>query len=366
MALYGRSVMAQEKEEQYYATIYEIENGNDPQGAYNAALEMFWDRIDPYLAMSKRLWNDGDFDACREYIERNLGNIAEFQTVPDAAGSFGDIYFVLGNCYYDRQNYVAAMGNFEIAVQFAAENPVYFRDYAISLARVGEVEEAEKMLQKAQTLGLETDSLSLLSGEIAVAKREYGSAIAHFENAIAQTGDDYLRYRAYHASDEIYKALGQPERSAELLEGSLNRIPLNYVQEMTERLADAYIKNGDYDNAIVLFEQLLEGGVPQYHLLEGLAIMLQRMGEFDRAESVLAQMADLFPDDYRVPMRKAYLEAEIQSHVANEERDYTLTKQYFDYAYEMYIQNAKPGEADPEMRQLELIIEQLRANMWID
>jgi hypothetical protein len=77
-------------------------------------------------------------------------------------------------------------------------------------------------------------------------------------------------------------------------------------------------------------------------------------------------MADLFPADYRVPMRQAYLEAERQSKIKNESRDYSLVKRYYDSAAKLYKSNVKPGESDPEMQQLDSIIQQLRDNKWID
>jgi serine/threonine-protein kinase len=361
--------MAQEKEERFYSAVYEIEHGVNAQAAYDNALSMFWDRIDPYIAMAKRLWNDGDIDVCREYIERNLGNIAQFRSNPDAARSFGDIYYILGNCYYfqlGEPDYHMARENFAIAVQFVTDNPVYFRDYAISLARTGHIDEAERILERARTLNLASDSLNLLNGEISFAKREHDSAIHYFGLVIASTNDDYLRYRSYHTSDEIFKLLGQPERSVELLSGALNRIPLNRVPEMTERLADAYVKSGDYESAIELFIRLSESGAPQFHIMQNLVILLHSDGEFGRAATLLVQMLDFFPNDYRVPMRQAFLEADRQSTINNESRDYTQTKWYYDAAAALYEANIRPGESDPEMQQLSLLIEQLRANNWID
>lgn len=368
-ALFGRNVMAQEKEERYYAAVYGVENGSEPQSSYDEALAMFGDRIDPYRAMSERLWKDGDIAACRKYIESSLGNIAEFQAVPEAERSFGDIYYILGNCFYyqpGEPDYQAAAGNFEIAVQFVKDNPIYYRDYAISLARTGDITEAEHILEKAQVLNLDTDSLNLLKGEISYAKQEYESSIDYFGKVITHTNDDYLRYRAYHTSDEIFKLQGQPERSIAMLSDGLDRMPPNRTVEMTERLADAYVKCGQYDEAIALFERLTENSVPQFHIMQNLAVLLENRGNFDRATNVLNNMADLFPADYRVPMRQAFLEAARQSKIKNENRDYSMTKQYYDRAAELYKSNVKPGESDPEMQQLDSIMQQLRTNKWID
>jgi serine/threonine-protein kinase len=368
-ALFGRSVMAQEKEERYYAAVYGIESGADPQGSHDEAIAMFWDRIDPYRAMAERLWNDGDLEACREYIEANLGSVAEFQADSEAMRAFGDIYYILGNCYYyqpGEPDYETACGNFDIAVRFVGDNPIYYRDYAIALARTGAVEEAELVLEKAQALRLGNDSLCLLNGEIGFARQEYESALGEFGTVISLTDDDYMRYRAYHASDEIFRRLGQPERSVAMLPDSLGRIPPSRVPEMTERLADAYVRVGDYASATELFGELSESGAPQFHIMQNLAVLLQNEGDMDGAAAMLERMADLFPNDYRVPMRQAYLEADMQSKIANESRDYAAVKRCYDAAAKLYGENARPGEADPEMQQLEGLMEQLRNSGWIE
>ena len=368
LMIFGIIVMAQEREERFFSYVREIGTGNDPKAAFTSAVEVFRDRIDPYRAMANRLWNDGDIDACREFIEQNLGSIAVFQDDPASAGSFGDIYYILGNCYFQSEepNYTMAASLFEIALQYVTDNPSYYLVYAVSLARTGDIASAELVLERAREFNLEADSLHLLEGEIFFAGREYELAIESFNIVIEQSTDDHLRYLAYHTSDTIFKLLGQPERSIELLADSLNRIPLNRVPEMTERLADAYIRIGDFANAITLFEQLAATGVPRFHILDGLALMYQNVGKLDSAGEVLEQMSDMFPDYYRVPMRMAYLEAYIQSTLDIDNRDYTLTLMHFNEAMRLFNANTRSGETDSELQQLETIIEQLRAQGWID
>jgi serine/threonine-protein kinase len=289
--------------------------------------------------------------------------------IPEAQRSFGDIYFILGNCYYyqpGEPDYHTAREYFEIGLQYVTDNPAYYRDYAVTLARTGRVDEAERILKAARDMGLDSASIDLIRGEIAFAKQEYGASEESLSRVIATSTDDYLRYRAFCTMDEIYRLLGQPERSVELLEGALVCIPLSRVPEMQERLADACVKAGDYEKAVALFEEILEAGAPQFHIMQNLAILYQNLNEFDKAAAVLAEMADAFPQDYRVPMRQAYLEADRQSAVANENRDYTLTKQYYEQAKALYEANVRPGEMDAGMQKLEGIIEQLRANKWID
>jgi len=369
LMFFGINVMAQEREEHYYSLVYEIENGEAPRNAFDTALTIYWDRIDPYISMARRLWSDGNMEMSKSFIEENLGNLARFQTVPEAQRNYGDIYFILGNCYFYQPgdpDYFVARGNYEIAIQYVQDNYVLFRNLVIALVRTGEIEKAEEVLEKARMLDIEADSLYLLEGEISFAKGNYIQAIESFNLVISQTVDDYIRYRAYHASDTIFKLLGQPERSVALLSNSLSRIPINRVPEMIERLADAYARTGDFENAIILFEELVNIGVPQFHVLNGLVIMLQNIGEIDRAATVLEQMTNLFPGEYRVFMRKAFLEVYKQSLLLNEDRDYIIVKLYYDEAVALYDTTKRPGESDSEMQQLELLIEQLRTNNWLD
>ena len=368
-ALLGSSVMAQEKEERFFTAVHNIIHGDNPQFYFDSARDMFWNRIYPFLAMARRLWDDGDIEACRNFIEANLGYLAAFQAISEAHQSLGDIYYILGNTYYfqaGEPDYHMARSNFAIAIQFATSNPNYFRDYGITLARTGYLSEATQALEQARALGLDTASLSLLNGEIAFVQRNFDEALRYFDNVILMTTDDYVRYRAFHASDEIFRLLGQPESSVELLYGALNRISLNRVPEMTERLADAYVRSGNYESALALFEQLLSRGAPQFHLMQNMVILLQNAGELYRAADMLVQMTDFFPNDYRIPMRQAFLEADRQSRLENEERDYAQTELYFIKAKELYRANIRPGQSDPEMQQLELLIEQLRQHGWID
>jgi len=100
--------------------------------------------------------------------------------------------------------------------------------------------------------------------------------------------------------------------------------------------------------------------------MENLARLFMSVGQFDNAAEILIKMADAFPNEYRVPMLQAYLEADRQFKIANELRDYSVTKQYYDLAVRLYNANLKPGMSDPEMQQLDSTIEQLRRENWID
>lgn len=367
-SIMGYNKMEQEKEELFYSYVYGIENGEFPDDDYLKATELFDDRIDPYYAMAQRYWNIGDLEACKEYIQSNLAKINYFQQEETAYDALGGIYYILGDCFYYQiggGDYQNAEINYELSLKYAPENPGYRRDYAITLARVGDIEGAKHELELAQRLNLDQVSLNLLNGEIDYADNKLDSALEYFSNVISQSQDDYIRYRAFHSADEIYKIQGKLQESVDLLSDSLEKIPLNRVVEMKERLADSYYKIGDNKKAILIFEELSQTN-SSYGLKQNLVILYQNENEFDKAAELLAKLSKDYPNDYRVPMRCAFLEADVQANMANEERDYNLTLQYYNEAQELYSKNVKPGESDPEMQQLEEIINQLRANKWIE
>lgn len=366
-SVFGYNKMRQEKEELFYSHLYEIQNGESPEEAYLQAIQLFEDRIDPYYAMAQHYWNMGDLDNCKEYIKSNLAKIAEFQENESAYEALGGIYYILGDCFYyqsGNNDYQNAKFNYELALKYAPTNSGYCRDYAITLARLGDIDGAKNEMNKAKKLHLDNISLNLLNGEIDYADNKLDTALEFFSNVISQSSDDYIRYRAYHSSDEIYKIQGKMQDSIDLLTDSLSKIPSNRVSEMKERLADSYYKNGDNKTAISLFEELAETN-PSYNLQQNLVILYQMENEFGKASELLKKMREQFPNDYRVPMRQAFLEVDIQSYKSNEERDYYLTSAYYNEAEALYDENIKPGETDPEMQQLEEIIRQLKNNKWI-
>lgn len=367
-AFYGRQVMAQEKEEQFYEAVYDIGRGEAPQVKFEEAVSLYWDRIDPYLAMAKRLQSDGELEACRSFVEENLGKIAEFQATPETAYSFGQIYYLLGDCYYDlaEPDYPAARGNFAIAVRFVTDDPKLYRDYAITLARTGEPEQARAALAQAEELGLGTDDLTLLRGELAFSERDDAAALEALQTVLRQSGEESLLYRAAHTLEELYGLRGEYGQAAAMLEGVLPRLPRSRLPEMRERLADAYTRSGREAEAIAQYEQLLAEGPPMFHLMLNLAILQENTGALDAAAAVLDEMADAFPGDYRVPMQQAYLEADRQAQCENESRDYTQVQSCYEAAAALYAQTVRPGMEDADMQRLEELIDQLRKNQWID
>lgn len=361
----GYNRMQQEKEEEYYSIVYSIQDSADPLGEFEEAAGMF-DRADPYYALAKRYWSDGDLDGCMEFIQSSLGSIAKYQDDESAAESLGGIYYILGDCYYYNSSgadYINALENYGTALDYSPENPIYHRDYAITLAKLGKTDEARSELERAGELDLDEVSVALLNGEIEFADGNYASALSLFSDVTAKSTDEYIRYRAYHSMDDIYKLNGQPEDSIPLLTAALQKIPLSRIPEMKERLADAYYQSGDYQSAIDLFVELV-GSNPTFIMQQNLAILYQQTDQFDKAAEMLAGMRTQYPGDYRVPMRQAFLQIDVQAQRDIHLRDYARTLEFYEQAKSLYNSGTR-NDPDPEMQQLETLIRDLDSMGWI-
>lgn len=66
----------------------------------------------------------------------------------------GNIYFLIANSYYEKEDYVSAADYFEEALKNHQDNPMIYQDYTITLAKLGQFERAQEMLDAGNKLGL--------------------------------------------------------------------------------------------------------------------------------------------------------------------------------------------------------------------
>ena len=129
-----------------------------------------------------------------------------------------DLLYLMANSYFEQEDYPHAVSFYQEAVACNQENPEYFRDYAIALARQEKTEEAEEILEQAVALGLEEDHIYLVQAEIAAGRRDYGTAVENFQEAIRISENDYLRTRASLLCARVYRRLGEGAQERALLE----------------------------------------------------------------------------------------------------------------------------------------------------
>jgi serine/threonine-protein kinase len=377
LSFLGWQQLGREKVERYETTVYELENTDNQiqmETLFRSATEAFPDRLDAYHAKALAMFRSGRYQECQEFIDTSLIGLHPSPDEPGEISKLGDMYYVMAGCYFEQEDYPNAAVYYESAVANNQNNAEYYRDYAIALVRLGDISGAESLLLTVESMGLGGDSLSLLRGEIAYANGEYPEAVAYFKESIQAEKDDDTLYRAYRVCSDAYKQQDDFESEITLLTEAVSALPITRFNELTERLADAYVRgaeSGDvnreeyYQKAAEAFVEILDRGYNTFITRQNLAVVYQQSGDLDTAELVLLALLEEYPEDYRVPMRLAYLYADMQTRIANEQRDYTLFAECYDKALALYEEHVKDGFSDPEMLMLTDMLSQLADGGWI-
>lgn len=218
----------------------------------------------------------------------------------------GNIYYLVGNSYFETEHYSDARRLFGYALEHNAGNELYYRDYAITLAKLGQPEEAERQLEEAIGLGLSDDSLYMAQGEIAHVRGEYDKALECLNKAIVDTSDMQIRRRAIMISVDVCRSIGGDAVDQEiiLLERYIDQFTGNGNMVMTEYLAEAYTRKAQLDDeeasqyykkALELFQSLYDQGYVTYQLQQNMGILYEYMEQFDQAELIFMQLASQYP-----------------------------------------------------------------------
>lgn len=285
---------------------------------------------------------------------------------------FGNIYYLIGNSYYEISDYSNAKSLFEYALEYNKRNALYYRDYAIVLAKMGQVDAAEKHIKEGISLGLAEDSIYMVQGEIANVKGQYKIAVDCLRKTIETTADMQMKKRAILLCADVYKTMGNSAVDDEiaLLELYVSQFEGNGNLVMTEILAEAYARKAQvntaqsekcYEKALDLFLSIYDSGYITYQLQENIAILYENMQRFDDAETMLLNMSEIYPERYEVYKRLAFLEADRQQEKDNIDRDYVQMQIYYEKAKEKYSDK----EQDAEMDMLDIMMQEIREGGWL-
>ena len=330
-------------------------------------------RIDAYECETLRLYRQGDHEACIRYGRDVLQNVSYRVGSESDKQKLGNIYYLLGNSYLEEEDPPDAEISLKTAIGQYGGNSLYYRDYAVALAKQGKSDEAESMLERAGELGLGEDSIYMVQGEIACAEGSYEEAKGYLSQAIAASTDDSLRKRAVLLGDRVYRELGAAWLDEEIafLEQEENRAGgAASSMEITERLADAYVRKAGseegrkdeyHKKALERFELLYENGYAARQTMENIAILREQTGDHEGTKDMLFEMTEQYPEDYRGYKRLAFLEADIQQTKDNADRDYQLFAEYYQKAQELY----EGRETDQEMEMLAVMLQDLKDGNWL-
>ncbi len=349
-----------------------ISNYDDAVEALSQARIISDTRIEAYEEEIHLLYLQGDYEECIRQGETYLNTVPFDLALAEDQERYANIYYLLGNACYELEDYSNARKFLEYALQHYTQNGLYYRDYAITLAKLGQIEEAQEQLDKGIALGITQDSIYMADGEIAHVKGQYEEAADYLEQAVSLTDDKSMKQRALLLCSDVYRSMGEAtaDREIALLEQNLDEFDGGDRMALEEKLAGAYVRKAQadgkqadiyYEKALSMFQSVYESGYVTFQLRQNIAILYETMDRFDEAEDILVQMTEDYPDRYEVYMRLAYLEADRQQMKENVERDYLRMYEYYEKAKEKY----EGKEQNAEMDMLDVMIQDLRDGGWL-
>lgn len=287
-----------------------------------------------------------------------------------------DILYIIANAYFEQEDYQNASGFYEEAISYNPDNPEYYRDYAIVLAREENMDGAETILNKAMKKGLEKDGIYLVKAEIHAARDEHEEAVKAFQKLVDITENSETRTRAYLLCARSYREQQDYEKECRILEEcwekeedvlqenkvlrALGAAYTRYADVLSETEAEKYL-----NKAASAYEKIIEHGNPTFTDYMNIVVLCQATMDYQQCMVWLEKMKLLYPDDYRVYMRSALILCEAEGRKNQEQRDYSDVKMYYDQAEQYYQSVRNSGQSDENMQILEDAVTQLYEKGWL-
>lgn len=376
----GGIVMAYKEKNATYNEMVEQASAWIVSGEYDRALnglerakELIPSRLEASAKQILLYFERGDYENSIQNGKNILNNVGLASSKQTSEASLGEITYVMGNAYYEIEDYQNAVLCFESSLTYNEKNSSVYRDYAVALAKTGNLEKADEILKKAETLGLGQDSVYMVQGEIAFSRGQYEAAVELLRKAFQTTDTEYLKKRSVLLCVEAYKMLGDDFIDQEILtlEQVQSSMGAKAGLHIMECLGNAYARKAElhmeekeiyYKKAIGQFETILLRGYSTFQVMENLVILYQQTDQFSLAVHMLEKMQINFPERYEVYKRWAFLEADMQQEKAIEGRDYHAMYEAYQKAKEQYQQMEVE---DTEMQMLEGLVVELQDGGWL-
>ncbi|MCR4641668.1 MAG: protein kinase [Lachnospiraceae bacterium] len=392
LILSGRAHWKKEMEQEYNSYIVDLneyrreDKEKSFEKTFDAATELFPERIEAWYQKTLYLYEQGKYENTVEFFDKEipLNDIVNNADEEEADAekddvTFANLYSVVANAYFELGEYKDCENYMATAIRYDDRNPEFYVTRAIALARLGETEKAEQLLEKAIKLKVSNDNLNLARGEIAYARGEYAEAAELLKACTEETDDDYRLLRAAIRCAEAINAQ-KPEKSGEdvddatkdrirdmtdvstaVLQDAVDRLPGQYRRMLLHQLSfqytDAYNFLGEEkygEAAIEVLKRIDEEGYAGFETYCTMVNLYTSLEHYDEEQELLDRMDKEYPDHYLIPLYKAMLTAKLESLKPTEEQDFSLFVEYYNEA------ERRIAELDPALRVTEEI-EQLES-----
>lgn len=373
----GHVLIGQETEERYNLLLEQASGLyiSDYTGAVDIldeARELFPERAEADRQQTYALYLNGKWQEC-----------VDFGT--EALQKFGDdnqTRLTIAAAKFELGEYEDAAQNFYQGSQDSELSIDNMRDYAVSLGRMGQIDEAGEVLFQLQGRGANPDVTTYVQGEVYYAQKDYLAAETAFLDALEQTNNDALIRRCYLGLGDVYRdctalvrvnasPISNPAtKSVTVLSEGIMQNSLRYDSTFWELLAMAYFESYHTDpsvdanylkRAAECFNRVIELGVTKDYLYSNLYTIYYEMGDYDNARQSLIDFETVFPENYMPHALRGILLITIENSKEQGKRDYRTAEAEYVLAGEMI----RSSDDATYYQQLGTLIDNLRTNGWL-
>ena len=351
-----------------------IKNGDYDQldEYYQQAVKLYPGKMDAYLQKALALNRQKEYEDCINFINTNILNSKSVMN-DDSEDS---VYYLLGDCYSQLEDYEQAAEYYNSAIEANPENGNYYRDGAIIEAYCGNTDKAQELMETAKEKGLDTTEVNYVDGEIKYSTGDYEDARSIFQKCIEDSDDAYIQMRSYimeaKCIDKQDDSVDGKKRKMKLLKKAKKELPkennIGILEELAQTYSDLGNDTGDtdyYQKAISVFKQIQSQGMGDYNTGYNMSVLYQNLNDYSSAEQELMQLLDNYGEDYKTYKSLAFLEVSRQDQLPKEQRDYSKFKEYYEKAHDLYQSQLSSNANDMEMDKLEELHSQAVSNGWI-
>ncbi len=373
----GRRTMEVEIEQRYETLLEALEESVENEVTleefdenFTKAVDIHEEDVAPYYARAYYLFATEGVESARKYMDQLFDMRLE-----GSDDIFCNLHHLYAECCFRQEDYEQAQWYYNRAIKYRDDNPVIYRDYAISLVYLDRAKEAEQLLQEASEKGMAQVDIYMVQGEIERISQNYGKALDCFRNVISATEDEYLMQRAYIMGSKTYESIGTEEallESLAWLDEGMKKLSATDKILLYERVVQEYISLGEltrnaayYEKAIENLQEIINMGWDSYLTYSNVVVLYQRIGNKEEAGNWAEKMCEEYPNHYVSYMRLAFTELELTNDEPEDSRDYTKFVEYYREAKQRYAKQVSGNVTNSEMLLLDNSYQQLIDGNWI-
>ncbi len=209
-------------------------------------------RMNPNMAKAHK-------DLAVIYLNKRLFDYAdeEFKTAMKISPNDFEIIFEYGNFLYSTSRNSEAERYYQEALEIEPENVLALTFMALNKLILNQLDESKEYIMKALKINHHHEYIQYCAGRIMYARKEYEDAKRYLIKAVAQNPDI----------------------------------------ETQNTLALTYFALEDYNQALVIFDNLLKKYPDNISVLKNIANCYEKLNDNDKALEYLYKLTDIFPED---------------------------------------------------------------------